>query len=266
MLTITLPHRNNLADVVAGRHRSNGELSMKMILLATAFASIGFAAAANAGSVTVNGVTLTQIPAENTKTFDNNPVGSTFGNSITCGTSAGCVGISFETDGNVWQGLNSGISAPPAGDASHYLWGLTSGALVSFDTPVTYFDIYWGSIDAFTTSNGSTRYDNTLFVQTTVNDVTGTDLVDANSLFGGNLNPVVNGFGDQFSANDNQWFRVSLADGGTIGAFLASSTNNAFEFDMPGTPEPSTWVMMALGFAGLGFAGFRRAKPRVAAI
>ena len=25
-------------------------------------------------------------------------------------------------------------------------------------------------------------------------------------------------------------------------------------------PEPSTWAMMALGFAGLGFAGYRRAR------
>jgi hypothetical protein len=24
-------------------------------------------------------------------------------------------------------------------------------------------------------------------------------------------------------------------------------------------PEPSTWVMMLVGFAGLGFAGYRRA-------
>jgi hypothetical protein len=30
----------------------------------------------------------------------------------------------------------------------------------------------------------------------------------------------------------------------------------------PGVPEPSTWAMMLIGFAGLGFAGFRRAsKP-----
>ena len=27
-----------------------------------------------------------------------------------------------------------------------------------------------------------------------------------------------------------------------------------------GTPEPSTWAMMLLGFAGLGFAGYRKAK------
>jgi PEP-CTERM motif len=25
-------------------------------------------------------------------------------------------------------------------------------------------------------------------------------------------------------------------------------------------PEPATWVMMLLGFAGLGFAGYRKAK------
>jgi hypothetical protein len=32
-----------------------------------------------------------------------------------------------------------------------------------------------------------------------------------------------------------------------------------------GTPEPSTWAMMLLGFAGLGYAGYRRARePRVA--
>jgi hypothetical protein len=29
---------------------------------------------------------------------------------------------------------------------------------------------------------------------------------------------------------------------------------------MPGVPEPSTWAMMVLGFAGLGYAGYRRAR------
>lgn len=28
----------------------------------------------------------------------------------------------------------------------------------------------------------------------------------------------------------------------------------------PGTPEPSTWVMMIMGFAGLGFAGYRGSR------
>jgi PEP-CTERM motif len=35
--------------------------------------------------------------------------------------------------------------------------------------------------------------------------------------------------------------------------------------DFLAAPEPSTWAMMLLGFAGLGFAGYRRAKAAVAA-
>ena len=31
-----------------------------------------------------------------------------------------------------------------------------------------------------------------------------------------------------------------------------------------GTPEPSTWALMALGFAGLGFAGLRSSRRNVA--
>ena len=30
-------------------------------------------------------------------------------------------------------------------------------------------------------------------------------------------------------------------------------------------PEPSTWAMMLIGFAGLGFAGYKRARGRRAA-
>jgi hypothetical protein len=29
-------------------------------------------------------------------------------------------------------------------------------------------------------------------------------------------------------------------------------------------PEPSTWAMMLLGFAGLGFVGYRRQRQRLA--
>jgi hypothetical protein len=29
-------------------------------------------------------------------------------------------------------------------------------------------------------------------------------------------------------------------------------------------PEPSTWAMMVLGFAGLGFAGYRRTRKAAA--
>jgi hypothetical protein len=33
-----------------------------------------------------------------------------------------------------------------------------------------------------------------------------------------------------------------------------------FQAFTPVVPEPSTWAMMLLGFAGLGYAGYRRAR------
>jgi hypothetical protein len=85
----------------------------------------------------------------------------------------------------------------------------------------------------------------------TQDSVTGSQLAAA-GVFG------VNGFGDQFSPNDNQWFNISDT-AGPIVSFTASSTINAFEFDMGSpVPEPSTWAMMMLGFVGLGYAAFRR--------
>jgi hypothetical protein len=43
------------------------------------------------------------------------------------------------------------------------------------------------------------------------------------------------------------------------------SAPHGFDFIPFAVPEPSTWAMMLLGFAGLGFAGHRHAKTAVAA-
>jgi hypothetical protein len=43
------------------------------------------------------------------------------------------------------------------------------------------------------------------------------------------------------------------------------SSPHGMDFIPFAVPEPSTWALMLLGFAGLGFAGYRRAKAAVAA-
>ncbi len=61
---------------------------------------------------------------------------------------------------------------------------------------------------------------------------------------------------------------VSLLAGDTL--TFAVNNDGKYNFDLTGLtatirssiPEPSTWAMMLLGFAGLGFAGYRRAKSR----
>jgi hypothetical protein len=50
---------------------------------------------------------------------------------------------------------------------------------------------------------------------------------------------------------------------GSAGSADSSILGNAFS--VTGVPEPSTWAMMLLGFAGLGFAGYRRARELRAA-
>jgi hypothetical protein len=51
--------------------------------------------------------------------------------------------------------------------------------------------------------------------------------------------------------------RSAIADVASSGTFFASNEIATFS---PGIPEPSTWAMMALGFAGLGFAGCRTSR------
>jgi hypothetical protein len=247
---------------------------MKALLLATAVASLALATTANAASFTFGNLIITQIAPENPTTFDNLPTGptGTLENSTVC-DSAYCGAIQLSSDGGVANGT-TGAAAAPADDASNYLWGVNgvnplgfNGAEVIFNPAVAFaypdsFNIYWGSIDALMTNpDGTPRYDNTLTVHTqggSVDSVTGSELAAA-LVFG------VNGFGSQSSANDNQWFNITDT-AGPIVFFTASSTQNAFEFDMGSSvPEPSTWAMMALGFAGLGYAAFRRdAKARAA--
>jgi hypothetical protein len=106
---------------------------MKKLLLATALPSIGFATAANAGSVTIGNLTVTQVAPFNLDTFNNNAVGTMAGFSQAV-TSAGLTTIGFATDGAVVNGSLGGVYAAPAGDKTNYLYGdngangLTAGA------------------------------------------------------------------------------------------------------------------------------------------
>jgi hypothetical protein len=49
-----------------------------------------------------------------------------------------------------------------------------------------------------------------------------------------------------------------------IHATGAGNTNLSIDLTTSVIPETSTWVMMLLGFAGLGYAGFRKARARSA--
>jgi PEP-CTERM motif len=61
------------------------------------------------------------------------------------------------------------------------------------------------------------------------------------------------------------WLRIGTDIVGKNADGVAPTFNAAFSLNGSVVPEPSTWAMMLLGFAGLGFAGYRRARNARAA-
>jgi hypothetical protein len=88
---------------------------------------------------------------------------------------------------------------------------------------------------------------------------------DSNEI-GGVLNGV-----DSVESGTNDFFLLWTPASSTPGAFVYATAKNSddaflsenfthFSVTAAATPEPSTWAMMLLGFAGLGFAGYRRTR------
>jgi hypothetical protein len=67
--------------------------------------------------------------------------------------------------------------------------------------------------------------------------------------------------GDTFKGNAGSFFDIfSLS---VVPGMLADGMNSedlALSVTATQVPEPSTWAMMLVGFAGLGFAGYGRAR------
>jgi len=59
-------------------------------------------------------------------------------------------------------------------------------------------------------------------------------------------------------------FQLQYGNGACCGALTSLQLNTAGSA-ISGVPEPATWAMMLLGFAGLGFVGYRKVKSGTAA-
>src|ERR1700692_2495418 len=150
------------------------------------------------------------------------------------------------------KGTTPNVSAAPLGmgtgpDGTTYM-SVEGGGVESatWATPQTSLSIYWGSID------GNSNL-NSLAVTVDGYTLPGAHLITLGAL----------GAGNQTLPADNQW--VTIAGLGAFTQVSFSSTSNAFEFSLgSGVPEPSTWAMMGLGFAGLGLMGWRESRKTAA--
>lgn len=216
---------------------------MKKVLLTTALASVVFATAANAGLVTI---TLT---TGNSAPFDNVAVGTQSGTTLTENgpttfATTGGAGGSFVTNTSVVDQYSQ-----PLGDTSNYIFatpGSTNVAAsdvdIGYNHAVNSFKILWGSPD----KNAPDTY----------NLIT---LSNGDKITGGQILALTG-----TASGDNagtRWWEIS--DTTPFTGWTASAAGIAFEFDLnyvSNVPESSTWAMMLIGFAGLGFAGLRTAK------
>jgi hypothetical protein len=172
----------------------------------------------------------------------------------------------FGTNGNVKytghngstaeSGLFAGnllnLDASPFGDSNSNRNYLAAGGgggsveLAMLKGPKTSFGMLWGTLDYGDTRN--------LITFNTGQTISGNDVHDACIAQG-------------FACNDgltNVWLRVDNLDAFNKATF-SDADANSFEFavsSVAAVPEPSTWAMMLLGFAGVGFMAYRRkAKP-----
>jgi hypothetical protein len=133
------------------------------------------------------------------------------------------------------------------GDEAGLLSGNTLGATISdfgSDDTVDFDAVNFASTDRVAYASGIVSIDNSTGATVASFDVTGT-----------------------YTASN---FKLSAdpSGGNLVVSYAATPIAAAFDFaaatPVAGIPEPSTWAMTALGFAGLGLAGYRRSRKGAA--
>ena len=156
-----------------------------------------------------------------------------------------------EFTGGTIKNENDGTGARPYGATGKYAsvgpGAGTPGFLdLSAFGDIDFISFIWGSIDPF----------NTL-------DVLGAGDVVLGSFTGTSVVAAANG--DQSSPATNRLVKLTFtdADRSNITRLRFTSSGNAFETDkfaIGAVPEPTTWMLMLLGMAGIGFSMRRKEK------
>jgi hypothetical protein len=200
--------------------------------MTTALSALGLVTAAHAG--------VTFIP------YGNPPAGATLVTDFATPLPAVDTG-----NGEIVTGSETDVTAAPefstAPDAAKYLVveGGESETLV-LPAPARYVDIYVGSLDAYNTivfdgPGAGSHY-----------TYTGVDLANADK------NAIDDG--NQLSGSSNGLFEFSFAAPVTSVTFSSSQNSLEVASVSSAVPEASTWAMMLIGFAGLGYAAYRKTK------
>jgi hypothetical protein len=148
------------------------------------------------------------------------------------------------TTGGVLQGDVPLLGSAPANDTSHYMTSGVGSLTASYSTPINYFGLLWGTVDAYNSI--------TFRSGTSSQTFTGSNILAAPGFTGVNGSAYVN----FFATPGTVWDKVTF-----------SSSKANFEFDnaaISAVPEPAAVGLIGLGFGLLGLGVSRRKKSRSA--
>jgi PEP-CTERM motif len=216
-------------------------MAMKKIFLGIIGAAATILGASAASAVTIDGITVNEYGRVN-------PAGPDYAQP---GFGAGTAQIQIgqpNGPGNPPELGNPGWSPYGLSDTTHPWWNIEGGQM-TMNGSGNGLTIVWGSPN-----------DNNPAATNTVSFYTGAN--GTGSLIGQVL---ASDLYSNFSNIDNTQdpgFLVSFATPETYGSVVFTTGSSDFEF--AAVPEPSTWAMMGMGFAGLALAGYKRSRNRLA--
>jgi hypothetical protein len=228
---------------------------LKKLVVATAFAFASFATTADAQLVSVSFVSYGGAYAPPAV-----PVGDTLITNFS--TDAGLSGTGYRLvtgDPRGGDGSDAPYLGPSIGPDPFQYLAVNAGGSATLTVPaVEQIQIYSGSLDYYNTisfSNGLSYTGAKLAKLSGAKDSPPDDKFDpsSNGLFYFSFSSDITGV--TFSTSQNS-YEIAQVSG------LLTSSQGAAKGLASGVPEPSTWAMMALGFAGLAFAGVRRLGRR----
>jgi len=229
-----------------GFHRFFGAQAMKATSLAAAAVLAGLAS--SPASATVFSLIFTGTVTSDSET-------NAFG--VTGPATNTFVGLDFSDTFVIDTSMGNAVTG--VGRYQEYLGGSSKGAT----SPVSSVAVFGGQTEVFTGDylgialggNGSYCCGGIEHA-----DAQSTSTIDNTaSLYGVSGYPnFLSGTGTSGSAA----IHITISDAST-GAIISSGVLSAkiTSVTVISAPESSTWVMMGLGFAGLGFAGWRKARP-----
>jgi hypothetical protein len=160
--------------------------------------------------------------------------------------------------GAIVTGTDGLLHAQPFGSTgNYYSVGPNDGSPGVIDLTaigdIVNISLLWGSVDTYNTLQFLAADGTTVLASFVGNDI---------------FNPA-NGARTDPNTNPVVLFNLTGTDVSSFSYLKLWSTENAFEIDniaVSGVPEPATWGMMLLGFAGMGMALRRRRRPVLAQV